>query len=111
MLYHDVKLWIGQWTGLHNDALHVHMGLALYVLVWLYCMRNKPAKATWLPLLVVFAFQMGNESLDALKSAVTHSPFVFQEFFKDTWNTLLWPTVFSLAHIFSSRRKKTTPSL
>ena len=77
-------------TGLAKDALHVHIGLAIFILVRL-CWRWRGGWAVaWV---VALAAAAGGEWLDikaelgggALQPDVGH--------WHDLWNTMLWPSV------------------
>lgn len=88
-VYSSAKASLGETLGLSDDLLHVHVGLALFVLTALLTRRRM---RSWVPLSVVAVFAVANEIIDF--------------FGPDSWNdglsaldlanTLVWPLVLFL---------------
>ncbi len=74
--------------NLSKDALHVHLGLAIYLVVAVTFARGK---RIWLPWVTVLAFELFNEAVDIFH----HGPSTAElgGSAKDIVNTMLWPTV------------------
>lgn len=81
---------------LSKDALHIHIGIAIYVLAALVTRRSL---ASWLPWLVLLAFELANESIDLLTD-FRHGGIGIGSLLasaKDIANTMVWPTLLLLA--------------
>ncbi len=86
--YSDLKNRSAELTGMSEDLLHVHVGLALFVLGALLLKRRM--RSPW-PLAIVYAFAVLNELIDLTAPVVSLS-----EPFLDIANTVFWPTVLFL---------------
>lgn len=93
-MYNDIKTGISELLGLSKDALHVHLGLAIFVLLILL-LRKSPGSV--LPWLGVLAFQLINEFIDAFHWRQGVLDIDYPGALKDIGNTMLWPTVALLA--------------
>ena len=87
-LYNDAAIRLGEVTGMGEDVLHIHAGMAILVLARLALRRSLGSFA---PFAIVALAQAGNEVMDAL--AYGFEP---AEAAIDTLNTLLWPFAISL---------------
>ncbi|MBU1306833.1 MAG: hypothetical protein KKF33_15105 [Alphaproteobacteria bacterium] len=87
-MYNAIKTGLAEMLGLSKDALHIHVGLAVFVVAAMVFRRS-----LLLPWLVVFAFELANELIDI--SHWNHGAFAFEvgDSLKDLINTMLWPTV------------------
>ena len=83
-----IKTELSELLFLSRDALHIHIGLGIYVAAMLVLRRGP---ASMMPWLVVLAFELANEFLDAFH----HSPPDIDIIgaLRDIGNTMLWPTV------------------
>jgi hypothetical protein len=97
------KLVLLDGTGLSKDALHVHIGLAVFVasLVagrwrsrgrW----RGDWRMGNWRPLAVVVVVAMAGEIWDLVDNVRTDVPMQWAGHWKDIWNTALWPALLTL---------------
>jgi len=89
----SVKLWLVEHAGLAKDALHIHIGLLLFVgsaLVFRCSVRS------WKPWAVVFAAALIGEAWDLRDSLVHHTPIALWANVHDIWNTMLWPSLMVL---------------
>jgi hypothetical protein len=85
------KLWLIEHVGLAKDALHVHIGLLLFVgsaLLFRWPLRS------WKPWAVAFAAALIGEAWDLRDSLSYHTRIDFWANFHDVWNTMLWPSLF-----------------
>ena len=88
--FQQVKLALLDVTGLGKDALHVHIGLALFIATRLVWRRRGGWLAAWL---VALTAALSGEWLDAREEARIGLPMPDAAHWHDIWNTMLWPTV------------------
>ena len=83
-----LKTSLSELLHLSKDALHIHLGLAIYLIVFLTLSRGR---RLWLPWATVLAFELVNEGVDIFN----HGPSTAElgGSAKDIFNTMLWPTV------------------
>lgn len=100
----STKFWLIQHLGLAKDALHVHVGLLLFVgsaLLFRWPIRS------WKPWAVALAATLLGETWDLRDSLAYHTRVDLQANLHDLWNTMLWPSLlFVLARttaLFDSR--------
>jgi hypothetical protein len=74
-------------------VLHIHLGLAIYLLTCL--LLRRPLGST-LPWLVVVLLELTNELSDFLRYYVSAWPWTATNTIEDLVNTLFWPTVLVL---------------
>ncbi|MFN3945049.1 MAG: hypothetical protein ACK4K7_08985 [Allosphingosinicella sp.] len=88
-LYRDAKQFLIDFTGAGEDLLHVHFGLAIFVVAALLLKRRM--RSPW-PLAAVAVFAVANEIVDFL----TDSGWRLDWSLLDLVNTLFWPTTLFL---------------
>ncbi|MBC7986838.1 MAG: hypothetical protein H7X93_09250 [Sphingomonadaceae bacterium] len=80
---------------LSRDALHVHIGLAIYLGAALILRRGL---GSWLPLLAVVVAALAGEAWDWIDDARRGYEHMVYRHWHDLVNTLMWPAVlFALA--------------
>jgi len=84
--YFEFKLQIGDWTGADEELLHVHVGLAIFVLVSLVLKKKFRSPV---PLGFVIFFALLNELIDWMHEL----PADKLQSVWDIANTVLWPAV------------------
>lgn len=85
-----IKNWISAELHVSHAVLHIHLGLALFLLSsWLF--RRSPGSL--LPWLFVVALELANEISDFLRYYVSGWPWTATNTIEDIVNTLFWPTV------------------
>jgi len=87
--YFDAKLRLGEWSGASQELLHVHAGLAIFVLSALLLRRKFRSPV---PLALVVFFALLNEALDWFFNPATNP----LEPFWDVLNTIVWPAILFL---------------
>lgn len=87
--------------GLSNDAMHIHVGLVLF-LGMLLVLRGKGG--LWLPMLLLVALSLVAEAFDVLALLAVRSPIDPMESVRDVGSTLFWPLVLSAMLAFWRRR-------
>lgn len=86
----SAKVWAMGWTGLGKDALHIYVGLLVFIaLLALTRWRIGTAK----PLLVVAAVALAGELWDLRDTFVRGLPLRLDGNWHDLWNTCFWPAV------------------
>lgn len=89
-------------TGLAKDALHVHIGLAAFILVRLVWRGRWGWVIAWI---VALAGTLAGEYLDMVGEQLRGSqPIPDNAHWHDIWNTMLWPTVLLLIGPWLVRR-------
>ena len=83
-----LKTGLNEFLHLSKDALHIHLGLAIYLIVLLTLARGR---RLWLPWATVLVFELVNEAVDIFHHGPSTSELVGSV--KDIVNTMLWPTV------------------
>ena len=103
-MYNDIKTLLSETVGITKDALHVHIGLAIFLGVALVFRRSL---ASWLPWLALLAFEVANETMDILYWSGTGIGIDLGDSPKDIVNTMFWPTVVFLVARWMRRRAGT----
>ena len=91
--YQGFKSWLQSWLHLAKDALHVHVGLAVFLGAAL--LFRWPLKS-WKPWLAVAAAAVAGEVWDLRDTLVRDAPLHLAGQAKDLVSTVLWPTVLML---------------
>lgn len=86
----SVKFWLVGHVGLAKDALHVHVGLLLFVGSAL--LLRWPIRS-WKPWAVALAGVLIGEAWDLRDSLVYHTRIDLRANLHDVWNTMLWPSL------------------
>jgi hypothetical protein len=89
----SLKLDIMGFTGLAKDALHIYVGLAVWLLAAAVFRRSITTLRPWLAVLVVAC---GIEAFDAFDDWVQLGRWRWRASLHDVVNTLFWPTVLAL---------------
>lgn len=97
MDWHVFKEWLEQASGLDMDALHVHAGVLLQILAAL--LLRRPLRSP-LPWLAVLAAIFANEVYDYRYEVWPDRGVQLAEGARDTWNTMLLPTLILLVARF-----------
>lgn len=100
-MLNDLKTELTELFFLSRDALHIHIGLGIYVLAMLIFRRGPASLVPWL---VVMAFELINEILDTFHGH--HIWFDAVGAVRDVGNTMLWPTVALLMARWFGRKRR-----
>lgn len=103
-MYNSIKTAISEAIGLSKDALHIHLGLAIFVALVLLLRKSPSSILPWLGVLV---FELINETLDAFHWRAGVLDIDLPGALKDIGNTMLWPTVALIAFRIVERRRAT----
>lgn len=87
------KLWLIGLTGLGKDALHIYVGLALFLGS---AVLFKWSLASWKPWAIVLAAALLGEAWDIRDRIASDMALDLAGDWHDIWNTLFWPSVLVL---------------
>lgn len=104
-MYNTLKTQLSEFLGITKDALHIHIGLAIFLGVALVFRRSL---ASWIPWLVLLAFELVNELMDIFHEGI--AGFAMGDSLKDVLNTMFWPTVVFIAARWQKRRQRSSLS-
>lgn len=91
--FHEFKLAIIDMTGLTKDALHIHVGLAVFLGAALMLRKPLRSLAPWIIVLAVAAFA---EALDLRSDRAALRNWQWADSVHDIVNTLFWPSMLLL---------------
>jgi hypothetical protein len=95
--YHSMIEWILTTTGMSDTMVHVHVGMAIYLLSQLV-LRTRRASLT--ALTVVFALEAANETMDRLYLGSWNWPDTLSDFAA----TMFWPLMIVIIGRFRRQR-------
>lgn len=101
-MYNDLKTELALLLGISKDALHIHLGLALFVALILILRRSPGSIVPWLG---VLAAETANELIDIFHWYGGSLSFEIGDSPKDFVNTMLWPTVVTIAFRITAARR------
>ena len=99
-MYNGFKNHLSDFLGITKDALHIHIGLAIFLGVALVFR----SLASWIPWLALLAFELVNELMDVFYIGEHGIGFDLGDSPKDIVNTMFWPTVVFLVARWLKRR-------
>jgi hypothetical protein len=85
-----LKDWLSSEFHVSHAVLHIHLGLAIYLLTSLLLRRPLGSVLPWL---VVLVLELVNEASDFIRYYVSAWPWTASNTIEDIVNTLFWPTV------------------
>lgn len=92
-IYQILKYAVVDGTGLAKDALHVYVGLGVFLGTAVVLRRRLGSALPWLAAL---AAACAGEMFDMRDDLRTFGAWHWQGSIHDLWNTLFWPTVLTL---------------
>ena len=102
-MYNAIKTDLATWIGISKDALHIHIGLAIFFALVLILRRRPASIVPWLGLL---GLELLNEVIDVFHWHEGAFSFEVGDALKDIVNTMIWPSVALLTLRFIERRRK-----
>ena len=101
--YSDFKDLLEAIIGLDRNVLHVHLGIALFLLfAWVFPDPHRHRKAfVWLAIL-----ELVNEFIDGMMAVDAGRSPNWPDALADIINTLFWPAVWCLWHHYRGHRPK-----
>lgn len=97
----SIKLAIVSATGLSKDALHIYVGMAVYLMLIAITRRFRP----YIGWLVVFIIACAGEWVDRRDDIESLGYWRWQASAHDVLNTLFWPTALTLLWLLKCRTK------
>jgi hypothetical protein len=97
----SIKLAIVAATGLSKDALHIYVGMAIYLTLIVGIRRLRPYLG-WLAVLIIAC---AGEWIDRRDDIGSFGYWRWQASAHDLLNTLFWPTVLTLLWLLKCRSK------
>lgn len=92
--FQELKIVIMETTGLAKDALHIYVSLIVFLLA---CYVFRWRAWSFKPLFIVLLAAITGEVLDVRDSLRLGYPIIFDNHWKDLWNTMLVPTIIVIA--------------
>lgn len=86
--FQQTKLWLVGTLGLPKDALHIYVGLILFL--GAAALFRKPLRSP-LPILVVILAALAGELWDVIDTRAAHRQILWARNWHDVWNTCFWP--------------------
>ena len=91
--FQQAKLWLAAWAGLPKDALHIYVGLAVFLLA---AALLRTRLGSWKPLAAVALAALAGEAWDVADTLRAGRPVAWALNWHDLWNTCFWPAVLFL---------------
>lgn len=111
MDFEAIKVQIITDTSLAKDALHVHIGLAIFIAVRLFTALLGWRRAGWLiAWLFALSAALGGEWLDYRAEQLGGAIVPDTEHWHDIWNTMLWPTLLLIIGPWLAPRARKAPT-
>ena len=91
--FQEAKLALLAFVGLPKDALHIYVGLIVFL--GAAALFRRPL-SSWLPLGAVLLAALGGELWDVIDTRNAGRDVAWWRNWHDVWNTLFWPAVLFL---------------
>lgn len=91
--FQQVKVALVQLLGLPKDALHIYVGLAIFLVS--AAVLRRPL-GSWLPIAAVAAAALAGEAWDLIETRAAGVRPHYDRNWHDVWNTCFWPAVLFL---------------
>ena len=97
------KIWLSQAIGLPKDALHIYVGLIVFLLA--AALFRQPLRGRF-PILAVIAAALAGEAWDIVETHAAGQRIAWWRSWHDVWNTCFWPGVLFLLARFTRVLKR-----
>ena len=91
--FQQAKIWLADWAGLPKDALHIYVGLTVFLLA--AALLRRPLR-DWRPLAAVLLVALAGEAWDLIDTRRAGAAAAWARSWHDVWNTCFWPVVLFL---------------
>jgi hypothetical protein len=88
--FQQAKLAIVDWADLPKDALHIYVGLAVFLAA--AAVSGKSLRH-WLPIGAVLAAALAGEAWDLFDTVRAGQRLRWDASWRDVWNTSFWPAI------------------
>ena len=93
--FQSIKIWIIHAVGLPRDALHIYVGLSVFLV---FAGLFRISLRDWRPIAAVLVVALAGEVWDLSDEYRLGQTFALLKSWHDIWNTMFWPLVlFALA--------------
>jgi hypothetical protein len=101
--FQQAKLSLMEIFGLPRDALHIYVGLAIFLLA--AALFRQPLRARF-PILLTLAAAVAGEAWDVIETHGAGKAIAWTGSWHDIWNTCFWPAVLFLLARFTRVLKR-----
>jgi len=101
--FQDAKLALVQLFGLPKDALHIYVGLAVFLLV--AGLFRLPLRG-WRPFAAVALVALAGEAWDLFDTHQAGRAMIWARSWHDVWNTCFWPLALTLVARYTRLLKR-----
>ncbi|HEX8308489.1 MAG TPA: hypothetical protein VF645_08730 [Allosphingosinicella sp.] len=91
--FQQAKVALVELLGLPKDALHIYVGLAVFLAA--AALLRRPL-GSWVPIAAVVAAALAGEAWDLMETRAAGARVHLDRNWHDVWNTCLWPAVLFL---------------
>ena len=91
--FQELKIWLTQAAGLPKDALHIYVGLAVFLLT--AALLRRPLRSL-VPIGAALAAALAGEAWDLYDTWAAGQRLRWDRGWHDVWNTCFWPFVLFL---------------
>lgn len=91
--FQQVKVALVQLLGLPRDALHIYVGLAIFLAA--AALLRRPL-GSWIPIAAVLAAALTGEAWDLIDTRAAGARLHLDRNWHDLWNTCFWPAMLFL---------------
>jgi hypothetical protein len=91
--FQQAKMALVHLLGLPKDALHIYVGLAIFLAA--AALLRRPL-GSWLPIAAVLAAALVGEAWDLIETHAAGARLQWDRNWHDVWNTCFWPTMLFL---------------
>jgi len=102
-MYNALKTDLAEFLGITKDALHIHIGLAIFFGLAVLLKRSPSSLLPWLG---VLGFELLNELMDIFHWHAGAFSFELGDSLKDIVNTMAWPTIALFGFRLAEARKR-----
>lgn len=102
-VFQDVKIWLILTFDLSRDALHIYIGLIVFLGAAALFRRSL---GSWLPVSAAIAAAFAGEAWDWIDDAGLGREHVYYSQIHDLWNTIFWPAALFLLARFTMLLKR-----
>lgn len=88
--FQQAKLFLVQLLGLPRDALHIYVGLAVFLAA--AALLRRPL-GSWVPIGAVVAAALAGEAWDLIETRAAGATAHWDRNWHDVWNTCFWPAM------------------
>jgi hypothetical protein len=91
--FQQAKIALMHWAGLPKDALHIYVGLAVFLLA---AILSRRPLGSFVPIGAALAVALAGEAWDVIDTRAAGATVHWDRNWHDLWNTCFWPAVLFL---------------